>query len=253
MFNTFSRFIEVIRNEGLAEAFRRTLHYVLYGVWVRRQIFRSKNSADTFRSIYESNYWGSKESVSGTGSEMSQTKNIREHLPIIFDELQCETVFDGPCGDFGWMRHVIASERIKYIGGDIVGELIQSNTKRFGDEATQFIEIDICNAELPRADLMICRDCLFHLSYYDIKNFLINFSQSNIPYLLVTTHIQIGARFRNRDIKSGDFRMLDLFSHPFNFNSTVLYRFDDYQHPEPQREMFVITKQSVATAIDQWI
>jgi hypothetical protein len=252
MFNPAFRFFEVLRDEGLLAAYKRSLNYLFHGIWVRRKIFQGKSSAETFESIYETNYWSSEESVSGVGSEMFQTKNIREHLPIIFQKFECNTIFDGPCGDFSWMRTVLKGGSIKYIGGDIVGKLITKNNELFGNENIQFREADICKSRLPDADLMICRDCLFHLSYSDIRSFFLNFSKSKIPYLLVTTHIQTVSGFRNRDIQSGDFRMLDLFSYPFNLKRNVLYRFDDYQLPEPRREMIIITRQTIAEALANW-
>jgi len=64
---------------------------------------------------------------------------------------------------------------------------------------------------LPSADLILCRDCLVHLSYDDIRNALKNICSSNIRYLLTTTF----PNRENRDIETGQWRPLNLEAHPF--------------------------------------
>ena len=66
------------------------------------------------------------------------------------------------------------------------------------------------------------RDCLFHLSYKDINKFLDNIAKVDYKYILTTTHI-LDEDFANKDIISGDYRMINLFSEPFNFkNETII-------------------------------
>lgn len=61
---------------------------------------------------------------------------------------------------------------------------------------------------------MLCRDCLMHLPYNYIWEFLRNFVRSNIPYLLTTTH----ANPKNRDIAApGGFHKINLRAEPFSF------------------------------------
>ena len=48
MFNPVFRFFEVLRNEGLLAAYKRSLNYLFHGIWVRRKIFHGKSSAETF-------------------------------------------------------------------------------------------------------------------------------------------------------------------------------------------------------------
>lgn len=51
----------------------------------------------------------------------------------------------------------------RYIGADIVDELIAENHKRFANDARCFVKVDLTAAPLPLADLIFCRDCLAHL------------------------------------------------------------------------------------------
>ena len=46
----------------------------------RNKIFSHKSLKDRFTYIYSSHYWPSKESVSGPGSEIENTKNIRKEI-----------------------------------------------------------------------------------------------------------------------------------------------------------------------------
>jgi hypothetical protein len=96
---------------------------------------------------------------------------------------------------------------------------------------------------------MICRDCLFHLSYADARRVLENFLASGIPYLLTTTHRNDGALV-NRDIETGDFRMIDLFEAPFCLPKTPLARIDDWLTPDPEREMCLWSRDQVAHGLE---
>ena len=73
-------------------------------------------------------------------------------------------------------------------------------------------KLDITKDKLPRSDLMICRDLLFHLSYNDIFLFFENFLSSDINYILINSHSNNNNIFENKDIITGDFRLLDIFS-----------------------------------------
>ena len=52
-----------------------------------------------------------------------------------------------------------------YIGGDIVKDLVNENRRLWETNNVKFISHNICVDQFPRADLWICRDTLFHLSY----------------------------------------------------------------------------------------
>lgn len=120
------------------------------------------------------------------------------------------------------MKHVVHEcPGVEYIGADIVARIIKANTAQHGNELIRFFHADLTQAEFPKTDLMICRDCLSRLSYQDINLVLNNFVVAGIPLLLTSTHLGAVA---NHDIGSGDFRVIDLFSTPFNFSKDALYR-----------------------------
>ncbi len=167
---------------------------------------------DVFTQFYHANKWGDRESVSGAGSNLAQTEEIRRVLPGLLDELACQSVLDVPCGDFYWMRLVELD--VDYTGGDIVPQLVASNQARYGNERRRFMHIDLLEGPLPTADLLLCRDCLVHLSNAHIQSALANIRASGTTYLLTTTFTN---RDRNQDIPTGSWRPVNLLLPPYSF------------------------------------
>ena len=193
-------------------------------------IYRGKNE-EVFTRLYKRNIWGSNETVSGPGSELSYTECLRRHLPRLLSQYRVTRILDAPCGDFNWMRQVVPDLGIEYIGGDIVQEIVVRNQQEFGTKGVSFRHLDIVRDPLPASELMMVRDCLFHLSYRDIFGFLVNFSRSDIGLLLTTTHLPDDGE--NRDIRTGDVRSIHLFSPPFCFPQSPLQRLSDWVPPQP--------------------
>ena len=119
---------------------------------------------------------------------------------------------------------LINNNKLDYIGGDIVNEIILKNKKKYNH--LKFINFDITKNLFPYADVWHCRDCFFHLSYNDIIKSLKNFTNSKIKYALITNHS--GLIFQNVDIKTGGFRYLDLRKKPFNFEDSN-YQIKDFK------------------------
>lgn len=180
---------------------------------------------ERFTLIHNKNLWRSRESKSGSGSTLRMSANLRTHLPIIFQEFNISTLFDAPCGDFNWMKEVDLS-KINYTGGDIVKSMIAILNSKFSRDNIKFIAIDLTREVFPKSDLVITRDCLFHLSYEDIQLVLKNFIASESKYLLTTSY-QNTIGFENKNITSGDFRLFDLMTAPFNFPSETLYSLEE--------------------------
>jgi hypothetical protein len=225
----------------------RIFNYLSFKSYKRKKfeknLFKTKSVEERFNRIYSTNYWLDNESRSGTGSNLRSTENIRFHLPKILEKFNIKKLFDAPCGDFNWMSQVLKSVEIDYLGSDIVKDLIVSN-KKYENNKIKFSKLDIIVDKLPVSDLMICRDCLFHFSYKDIFLFLNNFLSSDIKYLLLTGHLNTKHKFENKDIVTGDFRKIDLFSKPFNFEKNYIYSFDDKDKLEIQhfKQMYLFSK-----------
>ncbi|RZQ66059.1 class I SAM-dependent methyltransferase [Amycolatopsis suaedae] len=168
---------------------------------------------ERFAYIYRSRMWTAS-SVSGPGSVAAQTERLRAELPGLLRRFGVRTLLDLPCGDFGWLSQA-ELDLDRYIGGDIVADLVESNAERFrGDPVHEFRVLDLTGDPLPAADAVLCRDCLVHLSFADIRLALDNLRRSGSRYLLTTTFTELTT---NTDISTGDWRPLNLCREPFGF------------------------------------
>jgi hypothetical protein len=119
-----------------------------------------------FTSIYDHpTGWGSNESKSGRGSELNATKKLRQELNFLFLKYKINSILDVPCGDFNWFSQIDLSD-IRYVGGDIVEKLVESNKINFPN--FEFLHIDITKDKLVKSDLVLVRDCFVHFSNNNI-------------------------------------------------------------------------------------
>jgi hypothetical protein len=201
-----------------------------------------------FEAIASGNKWLNHESRSGDGSTLFYTRHLRAELERFIREFEVKSFFDAPCGDFNWMRAVNFPADLIYVGGDIVGSLVEANNRTYAGSMRSFIDFDIVSDDFPAADLWFCRDCLFHLSNGHVLQALRNFAGSKMKLLMMTNHINT-AGFVNGDIKSGGFRLIDFFFEPYCLPRDVLFRVTDYIDPYPPREMCVWTREEIAAAL----
>jgi SAM-dependent methyltransferase len=194
---------------------------------------RFKTLQELFTHYYEENVWGDQESVSGSHSTIQYTENIRKEIPRLIAKLGVRRILDAPCGDYNWFRFVPRNKETTYIGGDIVEALVERNQKAFGNDSTSFRRLDITSDELPRADLWICRDCLFHFSDRNIWRAIQNFFRSDIRYLLTTTYPHSK---ENKNIPTGGFRFLNLELPPLSFPKPIA-SIDDWIEGYPVKKL----------------
>ena len=179
--------------------------------------YKFKSSKSIFSEIYHNNSWNAQNSVSGPGSELPVTSVIIEEIPFIIKETNAKILLDAPCGDFHWMKET-KLDLDKYIGVDIVPEIIANNQQKYSNETRTFINLDIIKDRLPQADMILCRDCLVHLSFKDVFTTIKNFKESNSKYLLTTTFPELR---ENRNIDTGLWRPINLQIKPFSFPNPI--------------------------------
>ena len=214
----------------------------------RAMRFGVRDHRKVFEHIYDTRYWGDSESVSGAGSSLAQTEQIRAELPKVIERFGIGTLFDAPCGDLHWMREILAKVDIDYIGGDIVPAVVRLAAENNKSDRASFRVFDITSDAFPDADLWLCRDVLFHLANDKIFKALENFASSNVKYILLTTHTD--SPVVNRNMVTGDFRQLNMLAAPFNLPAeAVLYRFPDFAPPLPPRDMVLLRREDVAAAL----
>jgi SAM-dependent methyltransferase len=175
---------------------------------------------ERFTEIYENNLWCSPESVSGGGSEMQNTKVIRRELPELIQKFGIKSILDIPCGDWNWMKDVDLCGA-SYIGADIVEPLIELNKAKYTN--IDFRVLDLINDTLPKVDLVFTRDCLGHLSNYNVHKAIENIKRSGSKYLLATSFTKWKV---NPDIEDGGWKCINLMIPPFQLNPIYLINED---------------------------
>ncbi|MCF8383558.1 MAG: class I SAM-dependent methyltransferase [Chlorobium sp.] len=170
---------------------------------------------EVFDYIYRNNLWASDESLSGVGSQLDATAELRRQLPLLFQELGVAILLDMPCGDFSWLSSIEYPFR-RYIGGDIVPGVIERNSRLFRESHphAEFRVLDLTCDPLPFGDALLCRDCLVHLPYAAIMDVFHNIARSCIRYVFMTTFV--GSERSNTDIEIGNWRPLNFLQPPFS-------------------------------------
>lgn len=197
---------------------------IIYRTFINHKLnflFLFSSHKKKFTYIFKSNTWGSNESISGPGSEVKNTKNIRTEIPIIIKKYNIDSIFDIPCGDYNWFKKI--NHKINYVGADIVDEIIHLNNSNFKNFNTKFIKHNIINDKIDQYDLIIVRDLFIHFSDNDIYKALKNIKYSGSKYLLTTYYNDTNF---NKSIITGNFRELNLLIKPFNF-PRPLFEIDD--------------------------
>lgn len=179
-----------------------------------RDNFAGLDLAARFERIERTNLWGAATSVSGLGSEDVATAAIQEALPALLQRLGARSLLDAPCGDAGWIGRL--KLHIDYTGIDIVASLIDANRQRVAADGSsgRFLVADITRDALPHADVILCRDCLVHLSFANIHRALAQFRMSGARFLLITTFPEWED---NYDCEDGDWRALNMEKAPFGW------------------------------------
>jgi len=163
-----------------------------------------------FTKIFDENSWKGKVR-SGPGSTLAVTELARAGLSAAFEDLNIRSLCDAPCGDGTWIFEV-TSALDHYYGVDIVQELIDNNRQRELPDNHDFLHADITQDPLPKADAILCRDCLVHLSLDLAQQALSNFVASGATYLITTTFPTVPL---NTEARVGTWRPLNLERAPF--------------------------------------
>lgn len=178
---------------------------------VRSRLYGEMYTAQVFRRIYRRRLWSKSESVSGTGSSFERTAAVRASLPGLLTELGCRSLLDGPCGDGSWISSIDLPVE-EYTGVDIVPELIERNQRLHARPGRRFLSADLRSDDLPKADLVLCRDCLIHLPLEDGLRVLRNLRRTGAGWLLVSHYPDVT---ENLEVVTGDHRQRNLRLPPF--------------------------------------
>jgi len=183
-----------------------------------RASFAGLSLRQRFQRIHDTNLWGAEASVSGLGSELDATATLRAALPSLLKRLNVTSLLDAPCGDAGWIA--CAELGVRVTGIDIVPDLIEALCERAtrGEIPGDYHLADVTSDPLPRADAILCRDCLVHFSFANIKRAVDNFRRSGAAWLITTTFPDWQ---QNGDCEDGDWRALNFERAPFAWGPSV--------------------------------
>lgn len=199
---------------------------------------------ESFTEIYRENRWGGIESRSGLGSDKSAVTLVKLGIARVIAATAAKSILDCACGDFNWMSDVMREfQHIEYTGVDLVDEMIAENKKKYQMKNVEFKCLDITTEALPTADLVICRDCLVHLSFQDIENFLSNFLRSGSKFLLTTS---FGDR-KNVEVPNNQtrWRTISLQKPPFNLPAPMISFNEKADEPYCDKSLYLYRREQL--------
>lgn len=199
-------------------------------------IDKSKLKKKIFTSIYKSNHWVQNSqslpnkfiSVSGHGSNLNteQYHNLYSNFVTMLEKYKINSLIDMPCGDFLWIKKIINEKKLKYLGIDIVEELIASNKKNYFNKNINFLTKDIVNFYTDeKYDLVLIRDFFIHINNSDIIQILKNLKNMRIKYVALNNYnIE-----QNKDVIIGQHRKVNLLIEPYNLPNPI-FSFKDHEN-----------------------
>lgn len=181
---------------------------------------------DAFNRAYSHAMWGTNadgKGHSGEGSTIEKTKIYRFFLEDFIAEHQIKSIVDYGCGDWE-STQLVNLEGINYTGVDIVKPVIENNIAKYGSPTVKFVHANGNEIDLPKADLLICKDVLQHLPNSAIHKFI-----TQIPkykYCLITNDVDaLTLSSSNIDTYAGNWRSIDLTRPPFNVKGVKVLTF----------------------------
>jgi len=179
---------------------------------------------DAMEQIYEMKLWGGSEFDFYSGKGSHHPEIVNPYIAVLRSFLKSfkegVTVCDLGCGDFN-VGVALVKYTKKYIGVDIVGNLIEHNKGKFKEENLEFHCLDIAVDDLPTGDCTIVRQVLQHLSNTEVQQ--VSRKLTDFKYVILTEHLPEGDFVPNADIISGQgIRLkkqsgLNVLAPPFNF------------------------------------
>ena len=167
----------------------------------------------TFTRVVKERTLAGAESVCGSGSTVAATAELLPQLKKVFERHGIVSLSDAPCGDFNWIGPL--AQGVSYRGFDLLEEIVELARSR---SSHHFTVLDIASEILPRADAILCRDCLVHLPDDMIAATFRNFVRSGSGWLITTTFPDVP---ENRKSSMAGWRPINLQAPPFNFPEPV--------------------------------
>lgn len=164
----------------------------------------------------------------GTGSVANSVLKVGtiDYIKNLIVRFKIKSISDCPSGLYeNWMYLVDPiSLGSTYIGYDINDLVVTRNKENY--PLIEFNEFNMVEEILPKKDLIICRDCLFHLPNLFVINTLDNFKKSGSTYLLATEQrwVKVNNELSSSELvnESGN-KPINLEIEPFNLGLPIEY------------------------------
>lgn len=131
----------------------------------------------------------------------------KQHITLLKNFLgeKVNSILEIQCGDGYDIENCIAlqDKNLKYIGVDVVDEVIQDNRQYFREEKNKlFMILDASNEPLPQCDLVVCSGMMEYLPIANIWSLIENIRDSKAKYVAFDYyHSPISELKINEDIK----------------------------------------------------
>ncbi len=182
----------------LPKAVRRQLRFFRMRNEWRRLGAMTREAA--FNDVYVRGLWGSEsEGLSGEGSYGDLAEHYVQIVEDMIHKIDAASVLDLGTGDFNIgqkLCHLVE----QFIAADVSSVIIERNRVLFAAERTvNFIQLDACSDPLPRADLVLIRQVLQHLSNDEIEAVLQNLERSGCRRALIVEHHPASTEFKQEN------------------------------------------------------
>ena len=134
-------------------------------------------------------------------------EQTKQHITLLKNFLgeKVNSILEIQCGDGYDIENCIAlqDKNLKYIGVDVVDEVIQDNRQYFRNEKNKlFMILDASNEPLPQCDLVVCSGMMEYLPIANIWSLIENIRDSKAKYVAFDYyHAPINGLKVNEDIK----------------------------------------------------
>jgi SAM-dependent methyltransferase len=187
-----------------------TLTFDIYGKKSDKSL-----SDNIFDRIYKRGGWG--DVGSGPGSVFDVNKKYIKYLHSFIKKHKIKSIVDIGCGDWQIFSHVNL-KGVKYTGYDVAKSVIDKNIKKHQASNVSFVHVPLDKrVEYARADLMIVKDVLQHLSLKKTQEILDQLSKYKYSFV-INDFLESTV---NREIDDGGYRHLDIRKSPFFINKNL--------------------------------
>jgi len=176
---------------------------------------------------------GRRRSASGPGSTRRAAAEALGLLKRAIPAHGIRSVLDLGCGDWHWMKDLgfpeIAGAHVSYEGWEAAPALVDLLDREFARPGVSFRLKDITAEPLPRADLVIARDVLFHIDV-DLAAALVARIRASARFLASTSFPAVA---ENRNIEAylpidgWGFHKVNLDIAPFHLKDRLVERVEE--------------------------